>query len=441
MPGLEQYQAQKQQLALSSQMQQGLRILQAPVTELRRIVNAELAANPLLEEMPPENAPDSGEMPAEGENWTAEDQEKRQYFFDSRAREQTLTEFLEQQLVSENSDPRQQMAIRVALGSLDRSGYFRGDLADVAQAGGITPDELEWALKKIQLLDPPGIGAKDLAECLLLQLDRQGRGDSLEARIIRDHLEDLALRRIPKIAERLGVSAATVREAAAKIQELDPRPGAAFAPSENHEIRADVIVTPEDGDFRVELNEEGIPRLRITPEYRDMTGLGSGSRGLRDFLRGKIREGRFLINSLQERQQTLLAVSQEIVTRQRAFLERGPEALVPMTMSGIASALDLHETTIGRTVSGKYMATPQGLFELKYFFTSGYVTEDGASISSESIRHAIREMIRSEPPGAPLDDQALTEALAEQGIPISRRTVAKYRDQLGILPAEQRGAF
>jgi RNA polymerase sigma-54 factor len=225
------------------------------------------------------------------------------------------------------------------------------------------------------------------------------------------------------------------------IRQLDPRPGAAFAFDENQVISPDVTVAEEDGEFHVRLNDGDLPNLRLSDGYKDMVGLGGEGRDVREFLREKIRGGRFFIKCLQQRQQTILAISEEILKRQKDFFVGGPSHLRPMTMSQVAEAVGVHETTVSRAVSGKYMATPHGVFELKYFFTSGYTTEDGGTLSNESVRQAIQELVKTENPKKPLSDQALAEALAGQGIPIARRTIAKYREQLGILPSSMRKGF
>ncbi len=464
MAGLEQYQGLSQQQTLSPQMQQSLHILQAPVTELRQLVSAELAENPVLEEVPREERPE--ERPEEAperastredtlgdewreyyaqrstaEPWTAEALERRQHFLDSQTRGPTLHEFMSEQLEFERFDERRKAAARVIIGNLDDAGYFRGKIEEAAYPVGCTVLEAEEVLERVQQFDPPGVAARNLAECLLIQLKRQEQPNSLEIRIVQKHIEELARRKIPEIARALKVSPADVQRAAENIKKLDPRPGSAFAADENQVINPDVVVFEEGGDFHVVLNDEDLPKLRVADDYKDMVGLGSEGRNVREFLREKIRGGRFFIKCLQQRQQTILAISREILVRQRSFFESGAAHLRPMTMSQVAEAVGVHETTVSRAVSGKFMATPQGVFELKYFFTSGYVTEGGESMSNESVRQAILDLVKGENPKKPLSDQGLAEALAGQGIPIARRTIAKYREQLGILPSNMRRGF
>jgi RNA polymerase sigma-54 factor len=378
---------------------------------------------------------------ATAEPWTAEALERRQHFMDSQTREPTLSEVMTAQLETARFEPRQKESARVIIGNLDEAGYFRGTLEEAAYPVGCTVLEAEEVLARVQQFDPPGIAARNLSECLLIQLERQGRGSSLESRIVRDHLEDLARRKMPEIARALKVTPSDIQRAAENIRNLDPRPGSAFAHDENQVINPDVTVFEDEGDFHVRLNDGDIPGLRLSDSYKDMVGLGGEGKDVREFLREKIRGGRFFIKCLQQRQQTILAISNEILKRQRDFFEKGPSHLRPMTMSQVADSVGVHETTVSRAVSGKYMATPHGVFELKYFFTSGYTTEDGGTLSNESVRQAITELVKSENPKKPLSDQGLAEALAAQGIPIARRTIAKYREQLGILPSSMRRGF
>lgn len=459
MAGFEQIQGISLQQTLSPQMQQSLHILQAPITELRQIVAAELAENPTLEEQ----MPTSGEEPmavgdddssdladawrevyaqrATAEPWTTEALERRQHFFDSQTRPLTLREFLLEQLAHEGIDDSHRESAHFLIGSLDENGYYRGTIEEAAYPFGLTILEAEEALARVQDLDPPGVGARDLAECLLIQLRRKGKEGGLEVRLVAEHMENLARRRIPEIARALGVSPTEVLRAAEAIKDLDPRPGRAFAPDDNPVVVPDVTVEREEDAYTVSLNQSEIPSLRISDDYKDMIGLGDQKRDARDYLREKIRGGRFFIKCIEQRQQTILAIAREIVARQREFLEHGSLHLRPMTMAQVAEAAGVHETTVSRAVAGKYMATPQGFFEMKYFFTSGYKSDAGQTLSNESVRQAIQEIVKAEDPRQPLSDQHLVSELAERGIAVARRTVAKYREQLGILPSNLRKGF
>lgn len=459
MAGLEQYQGMSLQQALSPQMQQSLNILQAPITELRQLVSAELAENPVLEDIhqegdvvesperdTPEGLDDEWQeyyaQKATAEPWTTEALERRQHFLDSQTRPPTLLEFLGTQIECEGFGGKERAAADVILGNLDENGYFRGEIEEAAYPVGLTVAEAEAVLESIQQWDPPGVAARDLRECLLIQLRRNGHGDSLAAGVVSDHLEELGRRKLAEIARAMGVTSSDIQDAAEKIRELEPRPGHFFARDENQIITADVVVERgDDGEYSVRLNDVDLPQLRISNDYKDMIGLGGQGKDVRNFLREKIRSGRFLMKCIEQRNQTLLAITREIVSLQKEFLDLGTSAMRPMTMSHIASAVGVHETTVSRAVSGKYMVCPQGIFELKFFFTSGYTAEDGTMVSNEGVRQSIADFIKNEDSAKPLSDQHLVKMLAEQGITVARRTIAKYREQLGILPSHLRKRF
>ncbi|MDX2080038.1 MAG: RNA polymerase factor sigma-54 [Terrimicrobiaceae bacterium] len=442
------------QQTLSPQMQQSLSILQAPLTELRQMVEQELRENPALEEKVPE--PVEAERVRETDSinsewneyfaqravadpWTRDAQERRQHFFDSQAREPTLQEHLLEQVYTA-SWPRDIARIAVEIiGNLDEQGYLRADVEDIAYATDVRPLEVEEVLEQVQEFDPPGIAARNLAECLLLQLRRMGLGESLESDLVRNHLEALGRKRLLEISKELNVPVTDVQQAAARIAKLDPRPGRAFSAVPEQIIVPEVVVERDGEDYTVRLNSDEVPQLRISDAYKDL--VSSDAREVREYLREKIKGGRFLIKCIHQRQETILAIAREIVTRQREFFEHGPEALKPLTMSQVADAVGVHETTVSRAASGKYMQTPRGIFEMKYFFTHGYTNSEGEAVSNESVRQAIQVLVRDEDPSRPLSDQAIVAMLAERGLTVARRTVAKYREQLGILPSHLRKAF
>jgi RNA polymerase sigma-54 factor len=457
MAGMEQYQGFALQQTLSPQMQQSLHILQAPLMELRQLVTAELEANPVLEEerRDPADAAEPAETTTEladewneyfaqratAEPWTAEAQERRQHFFDSQTRAPGLQQHLLEQLGGAELSERERGIGLVVIGNIDERGYLCATDEDIAAGAGCGLEEVPPVVEAVQAFDPAGVGARTLAECLLLQLRRSGRGYGLEARIVQHHLEELGRRKIPEIARILHVSTADVQKAAESIAGLDPRPGRQFSAEEEMTIVADVVVEQEGDGFSVALNDDEIPALRIGSDYKDMLSQPGSTREVRDYLREKIRGGRFFIKCIQQRQHTLLNIAREIVARQQAFFEEGPAHLRPMTMSQVAQAVGVHETTVSRAVSGKYMRTPRGLFELKYFFTSGYTTAEGQTVSNESVRQAIADIVKTEDARHPLSDQDIVTRLTGQGVPIARRTVAKYREQLGILPSHLRKSF
>lgn len=440
------------QQTLSPQMQASLNILQAPLAELRELVEAELRENPVLEEVGGGEAPEGRETAsnaledqwneyyaqrAVSEPWTREAAERRQHFFDSQASPPSLREHMMGQVAAwPAADHRIAEEI---IGNLDEQGYFRADVEDVAFASGVTPLEAERVLERVQELDPPGIAARNLSECLWLQLRRRGRQYSTEARVVRHHLEELGRKKLAEIARALDVTLADVQRAATVISRLDPRPGLAFSHDPERVVVPEIVIEREGDDFVVRLSNDGLPSLRISDDYKDM--LSGSAREVRDYLREKIKGGNFFIRSIQQRQNTLLNIGREIAVRQREFLEHGPSHLRPMTMSQVADAVGVHETTVSRAASGKYIATPQGIFEIKYFFTHGYTNSEGEAVSNESVRQAIVALVKDENPRRPHSDQDIVRLLADQGLAVARRTVAKYREQLGILPSHLRKAF
>jgi RNA polymerase sigma-54 factor len=418
------------------------------------MVDAELRANPALEEIPSDKPSVSDtektsrledewneyySQRASGEKWSREALEKRQHFLDSQIRPENLTEHLLEQLHTA-AWPREEATIAVEIiGNLDGGGYLRADLEEIAASLDVLPLEVEQVLEKVQQFDPPGIAARNLSECLLLQLKAQGRQYSVETRIVRHHLDELGRKKLNDIAKALHLELPEIQRAAEVIARLDPAPGRAFAEDTNQIVVPEVIVEREDEDFIVYLNSDEIPRLRISDDYKDM--LSNDSKEVRDYLRDKIRGGNFFIRSIQQRQQTILNISREIVARQRDFMELGPAHLKPMRMGQVAEAVGVHETTVSRASAGKFMATPHGVFELKYFFTHGYTNADGETVSNESVRQAIAQIVKEESQARPYSDQDLVKLLADRGLPVARRTVAKYREQLGILPSHLRKSF
>ena len=454
MAGMQQVAGMAMQQSLSPQMQQSLHVLQAPLTELRQLVDAELRANPALEEISPEK-PSTSETEktstledqwseyysqrSGGENWSKESLEKRQHFLDSQIRPPTLTEHLLEQLHTA-AWPREDAEIAVEIiGNLDEGGYLRAELEEIASGLDVLPQEVEGVLEKVQQFDPPGIASRNLAECLLSQLKAQGRQYSVETRIVRHHLDELGRKKLNDIAKALHLELPEIQRAAEIIARLDPAPGRAYAEDTNQVVTPEVLVERDGEDYSVSLNSDEIPRLRISDDYKDM--LAGDSKEVRDYLRDKIRGGNFFIRSIQQRQQTILNIAREIVLQQRDFMNLGPAHLKPMRMGQVAEAVGVHETTVSRAAAGKYMSTPHGIFEMKYFFTHGYTNSDGEVVSNESVRQAIAQIVKEESTTRPYSDQDIVKLLSERGMPVARRTIAKYREQLGILPSHLRKAF
>ena len=471
MAGMELIAGVAQQQALSPQMQQSLQLLQTPVAELRQMVAAELAANPVLEEEDLlGGGADPGEDPLPNEEsdrrgsenefslqdewreylpqasarptYSADDEERRRFLFDSQVSRPTLRNLVLDQAAG--FPPEELRLVELIAGSLDEDGYLRISIPDLAAAAGVPEAVMESVLGKVREFEPAGVAASDLADCLLLQLSRRGEGNGIAARILSHYLPQLARHRYEEIARDLRVPVADVTMAARHISTLEPKPGRPFATAEEQGVIPDLIVIHEsdgegdEGGFMVRLNEDELPRLRISNDYKELLAERGQNEELLLYLREKIKGARFFLRSLQQRQQTLLAIGNQIVSRQEEFFRRGASALKPLIMAQIADAVGLHVTTVSRAVSGKYMDTPQGLFEMKYFFTPGFQNSDGSSVSNEMVKGAIREMVDKESTRSPLSDQEIVTELEERGLKVARRTIAKYREQLGILPSHLR---
>lgn len=460
------HQSISQQQSLAPQMRRSLEILQANSMELSHMVQQALELNPVLEdatemlsldaEKPdPDEADSLSElnqtdddwreleiMERRSQNWSADDEERREHLYNSIVAPETLQQALSAQLEMALVDPGVRTAAQALLGNLDSRGFF--DLAPTTLAVrlGIPKEEMDEAFELIRSFDPAGVGAVDLKDSLLLQLERAGQSDSVEYRIVRDHLENLARKRYPQIAKALGTSVERVSEAASHIGRLTPNPGGEYDPSGNPYIRPDVVIErgEEDG-WNIQLTNEYLPKLKISDFYKDLLGKTGNDKQARHFLRDNIREGRTLIRSISLRQETIHAIAQKLVEHQPDFFEKGPRHLRPLTMNDLADELNLHATTISRAVAGKYVLTPHGLMEMRAFFAAGYQTSDGKTVSNAGVRETMQELIQKENPAKPLSDDAIAKALKAQGIPVARRTVAKYREQLGILPSHLRRKF
>jgi RNA polymerase sigma-54 factor len=473
--GMQQRQSLALQQVLSPQLQQSLLILQTPLLELRNLVQQEMETNPVLEELPEDSGADerseteasaddnfkdefeklasldeewrdymaqSASSNFDGRRGSKEADEKRQFLFDSIPVQETLQQNLIAQLNQTVLSADDRKTAELIVGNIDDDGFLQSTTEEMALNSGIPQDEFERVLGLIQTFYPAGVGARDLRECLLIQLRRQGKEQSLEYRIVSEHMDDLGRHRFPEIARRMGISVEDVQKAADNIARLNPRPGQVFAAAPQNYVLPDVIVEKVDGEYQISFNNEQIPHLRISNLYKDIIASGDAqSSDTKDYIRDKIRSGKFLIRSIHQRQQTIMNIAQQIVSRQRDFLEHGPSHLKPMTMAEVAEVVGVHETTVSRAVSGKYMATPQGVFDMKYFFTGGYQTATGESLSNISVKQTILDLVKHEGGSAPLSDHEIVEILSERGIPIARRTVAKYRSELSILPSHMRRKY
>ena len=454
------------QQMLAPQLQQSLQILQAPILELRNLIQAELSINPVIEEERTEPTIEDKQKERDefqeefdhlsklDEEWrdymsqssayssrSQDDEERRQFFFDSLVTHETLQQHLLEQLQTSELDSEARKIGELIIGNIDDLGFLQISPEDMAKNTGLEPCAIQTVLETIQTFHPVGVGTRDLRECLLVQLRRLGKADSMEYRIVASHLGDLAKHRYPEIARRLNSSPEQVQKCADFISTLDPKPGQLFTPDMTNYVLPDVTVEKVSGEWQVSLNGEQIPHLRISNTYKDLMAQEGNADDVRDYIREKIRSGKFLIKSIHQRQQTISNIANEILERQRDFFEKGPAALRPLTMVQVADVVGVHETTVSRAISGKYMTTPWGVFELKYFFTPGYQTTGGASMSNTSVKNAIIDLVKNEETRAPLSDKEIVDILTERGIPIARRTVAKYRAEAGILPSNMRKSY
>ena len=482
------YQKLSQQLVMTPQLRQAIKILQVSRAELEQLIDQELTENPVLEEgveepqveeeqsrtdeqfdtgPKPEDdlqaapvgettseiAPDNGLREIDwkeylenySNDWHAAsgtsadyDEEKRTAMESMLVRSQSLTEHLIWQLRMSDLDPLQESVTAMMIGNMDKNGYLQLAIEDVAFQSGQDLELVDSALRRIQSLDPPGVGARDLRECLLLQLNAEAQGDSIAARIVRDHLDLLEAKRYDKLAKDLEVTIDEVVEAANMIATLEPKPGRNFGEGDVRYITPDVHVQKVGDDYVIVLNEEGLPRLRVSQFYRRVLG-SDGTSEAKRYIQEKMRAAAWLIKSIQQRQRTLYLVTASIVKFQRDFLDRGVAYLKPMVLKDVAIDIGMHESTVSRATANKYVHTPQGIFELKYFFTSSLRAGDGSDdVSAESVKERIREIIGGEDHRRPLSDQQIAEMLAKENVDIARRTVAKYREMMSILPSSKR---
>lgn len=481
-PGLNQgfHQRQTQQLVLAPQMRQSLKILQVAALDLRATVQEELQSNPTLEELPMDDVSldkeatsgDQGDAPESdpreqldfskdfqvlekiGQDWkdhmsdtggvrqtSSEEDERRQHFFDSLTTETSLQEHLMGQAEQSDCPPDVLAALRFLVGSLDDRGYLTSTLSDLALLANLPLATMQEAAKLLQTFEPAGIGAETLSGCLLIQLAQKGREKSVAARIIRDHFELLVRRRIPDLARKTGLAPDVIQEAIEEIGTLDPAPGRRFADDANRVVVPDVTVEEDGGEWKIILNHDYIPRLRLSNTYKDLIAKGRLSKQESDYLREKLRSGKFIINAIEQRQRTIERITREIIKHQGEFFAEGVAKLKPLTMTQIADIIGVHETTVSRALANKYIKTPHGVFEMKYFFTSGYQSEAGESVANTSVKEMIADIIAGEDPGKPLSDQEIVGLLEAKGLKIARRTVAKYREELGLLPSNLRRRY
>jgi RNA polymerase sigma-54 factor len=466
-----------QHLTLTPQLQQSIRLLQLSTVELNQELERYLADNPLLERAdqgttedsapPPPNgasaseaestpAPEARDEPANfadehgfGEEHAStgssrRDDDDREDFTQFAAAEPTLHEHLMQQIALTGLTPRDKLIAEFVVGHLDEDGYLKQELEELRQSAiaamsDVEIEELQIALRHVQNLEPTGVGARDVIECLVLQLkatpeETPHRAAAID--LVSRHLDTLAARDFNKLRRLLGVDEDELREIHALILTLDPKPGRNFGGGDVRYVVPDVVVRKIGGRWSASLNRDAMPRLRINKMYADILQASRENGG--KHLAGQLQEARWLIKNVQQRFDTILRVTQAIVDRQKNFFEHGEVAMRPLVLREIAEAVGLHESTISRVTTQKYMLTPRGIFELKYFFGSHVSTDTGGACSATAIRALIKQLVAAEDGRKPLSDHRISDILAQQGIQVARRTVAKYREAMHIQPANLR---
>jgi RNA polymerase sigma-54 factor len=461
-----------QQLVMTPQLQQAIKLLQLSRMELVDVVTEELAENPMLEEGEEVSIPEtpmeeklvpeesSAEVQSESEavediDWQTylegyslssttttdvyENNEDRPSFESLLTKKSTLLDHLMWQLNMSVVPTVEHQAAAEIIGNIDDAGYLHADLQDICAATSVDEETAQRALQRVQQFDPAGVAGRNLQECLLLQLERLGLEDSLSAVMLRDHIDDIEGRKYPQIAKALKVSLEEILAAAKIISGLDPRPGRAFNQEDVQYISPDIFVHKVGDEYVVTLNDEGLPNLRVNSFYRSaLTNSDSVDKKAGEYIQDKMRSAVWLIKSIHQRQRTIYKVTKSIVKFQRQFFDYGIEHLKPLVLRDVAEDIEMHESTVSRVTTNKYVQTPQGLFELKYFFNSGISTTDGDSVASESVKIRIKEIVAKEEPKKPLSDQKIVQLLKENDIHIARRTVTKYREMLGIGSSTER---
>jgi RNA polymerase sigma-54 factor len=441
--------------------------------ELADLLTQEVVENPLLEEIPTEDLQAADAQPAtekeqeapkaetKNDTWDDADYE---YFFgeyledsyrpkapqevrelppieNTLSTSSSLTDHLEWQLSLQTDDNQVREIGEAIIGNLDDDGYLVASVEEIAAMGEWPVATVERALQHVQTFDPIGVAARDLQECLWLQIRHLGLEGSPSEKIVTEHLRLLQNHQVPEIARKLGMSLDDLKEHIEIIRNLDPKPGSRYNPSQSQYVIPDVYVVKVEDQYVAALNEEGLPQLRISPVYRrllDKSGAAPANDETRAYVKDKFRSALWLIKSVDQRQKTIHKVATSIINFQREFLDHGIEYLRPLVLRDVANDIGMHESTVSRVVNNKYMHTPQGVFEMKYFFHSGISSSFGESVSSVTIKQRIRKIIENEDPRKPLSDSKIVSILQKEGLMLARRTIAKYREELKIPTSNQR---
>ena len=474
----------RQDLKINPRLYQAMDLLYMPLLDLQQHLKQELLNNPFLDlvEDDDEEEGEEGEeeidvvseepqKPEKDEiDWEEilldgfdtgghrEEREEREHFEPVTVETRDLGDHLRDQLALLELTPRQSLIGDEFIGNVNDDGYLAASVHEIVlglndmarqaaeQAGRdmaedmlYTEAEGEDTLAIIQTLDPPGVAARDLKECLLLQLREAGLQQSVPYRLVRDCFEELINHRWSEISKRFGISATDVQAAADEIAKLDPKPGLRYSARSDNYIIPDLVVDKIDGRYHVFLNDANLPRLKLSKAYQDIARDKKKFDGEnKEFISSKLNSANWMIQAIEQRRQTMLKVMNYIVERQREFFEKGVQYLKPLTLREVAEVISMHESTVSRVTNEKYVQTPRGVLPLKFFFSSGLATADGEDVSARGIKAQLQKLVEDEDPKHPLTDQAIVNILRESGVQIARRTVAKYRDQLGVLPARMR---
>jgi RNA polymerase sigma-54 factor len=466
---------QKPTLIMTQRLQQALKLLQMPTLELQQALKQELERNPLLEEVdevdeveemeevkkeagqedsaePVETVePDKNQEVDWNELWPDQfegpsaprtDDPDAEFYERVPVTRESLGDHLIEQLRLLSLEEDDLALGEYLIGSIDENGYLQTTVEEVAEIFGIAPDKVEDILAAIQKFEPAGVGARNLQECLWIQLVQRKQETTLAGRIVQEQFDNLLARRFGEIGRNLKCTVEEVQAAGDLISTLDPRPGQEIAAEETKYVTPDLIVERVGEDFVVSLNDRNVPRLRISAAYQQMLrNKTAGQDETRKFISDKLNSAKWLIQTIEQRRKTMIKVMRRIVEEQKEFFERGVEGLRPLTLQQIANQIGMHESTVSRVTTNKYVQTPRGVFELKYFFSSGLATEEGDDVSAKVAKDKILTLINNEDKREPLSDQRVAEILHEQGLRIARRTVAKYREALRLLPARARRRY
>ena len=459
-----------QQLVMTPQLQQAIKLLQLSRMELAELINQEMIENPVLEEERREETVSSELIPSpqktEGENSGEQSYDELNweeltdsfitseygFRFSEQAEEPppletrvakgvSLSEHLLWQLRLSDFSREEEEIAEYIIGNIDEDGYLKVSVEYIAQEFGKTPEEVERVLKKVQNFDPAGVGARDLQECLLLQIEQWGIDNPLAEKIIRNYLKELEAKDYKKIARREKVSLQEVKEAVRIICELEPKPGRPFGEERVQYITPDIYVFRSGSDYTIVLNEDGLPKLRISPYYLSLLRSNTPD-ATKEYIREKVQSAMWLIRSIHQRQRTIYRVMESIIKFQREFFDKGVPYLKPLILKDVAQDIGMHESTVSRVTTNKWVHTPHGIFSMKFFFNSRISSLSGEPVASESVKERIRQIISREPAERPYSDREIVKILWEEyGIEIARRTVTKYRESMGILPSGKRKKY